>query len=281
MKPIDAKDKPKVIVLGILSVGMLGFFSMSIMGMVAKKPAPAPLAPPGSTQAPGLIVATNTRTPAYSPPPTSATATGTAPSPISTPAGNPYEPANKGTAIDRTTEMGGPSDPFRKVLPEPGQLRRPDPTPKVTGGGRTPPPLSGTLPGSGPIYLHPGGAGGGITPAAIVEPTIRLDGVVTGSNSYAMVTCHEKTEIFHIGGRIEGLYTVTSVDSKGASFSGPKGKFRLEVGDVRSGTAPVAPSGNDPRLMQGDPQEMAINSSTLPLPSADVSDAPKRRKKSS
>ncbi len=48
MTPIHPKDRPKVIAMSVLSVLMLGFFLMTVMGAISKKPGNAGLGGTGS-----------------------------------------------------------------------------------------------------------------------------------------------------------------------------------------------------------------------------------------
>jgi hypothetical protein len=183
VKPINSKDLPKVIGLGVATVGVLGFFAMTLMGNMAKKNETAPPAQPTAVA-----------------PPNPASGPNGAASPV-TPGQSPTTVATN----DRTIELGGPAEPFRKVLPEGG---RPDPFPNVKIGRGRMPRMGGRLRG-GPITVGNIGMssmGGNLAPAAIPEPTVRLDGVVTDGTSYAMVSCNGRTEMYRVGARFGGMF---------------------------------------------------------------------------
>jgi hypothetical protein len=252
--PIHPKDRPKVIAMSVLSVLMLGFFLMTVMGAISKKPGNAGNPPPlALADAPPPAVSAGPAVTASVAPPVKSLSTADA---------------------DKVAVETTPVNPFRHVLPDPFTLQRmiaeanAPPTPK-----RSPPPLSGSLPG-GAI----GGIGSSVAIAPVVPPApmIRLDGVVTDRDHYAMVTFNDRTDMYHVGGKVGGLITVIGVTDSGASFRGPKGIFRLEVGDERNAAAPTPkiPSSTDKSAKHEKPSSRnearphdVAEYATLPLPS--------------
>jgi hypothetical protein len=105
-------------------------------------------------------------------------------------------------------------------------------------------------------------------PLGPVEPTIRLDGVVADRDRYAMITIGDRTEMYHLGARVGGMFQIIGLSETSVVFRGPHSKFTLEVGDEHRPAEPPAESG--PKLMnQSSPQQMA-DFSGLPLPAPDA-----------
>lgn len=218
MKPINPQDRPKVIGLSVAMVIVFGLLAKTILGMLGSKnpqAQPAPVAPP--------VVATNTSTP-----PTGAAPAGATP-------GTTVKPSL--TSLN-AIEMGGPTDPFRRVLPDPGKFSNqgaaPSISPSPKGGG-----LSGAFPNPNGGSVFPIGPGVQ-TKAVPLEPPLKLDGVVSDRENFAMVTVNGKTEMYRAGNKIARLFEVISIDEYGASFRGPGGVFRLEVGQEHSPAAAPA-----------------------------------------
>jgi len=215
MKPLSPQDRPKVIGLCVAMVFVFGLLAKTILGMMGSKNGQAPTQP---APAPPPVVATNVPTP------------GTGTTPTGTPPGTTIKSSL--TSLN-SIELGGPTDPFRRVLPDPASFNNqsapPPNTPRPKGGG-----LAGAFPNPSGVFPE---APGVQTKAVPLEPPLKLDGVVTDRENYAMVTVNGKTEMYRAGSKIARLFEVVSIDEYGASFRGPGGVFRLEVGQEH---APVA-----------------------------------------
>lgn len=226
MKPMNPQDRPKVIAMLVITVILFGFILKTILGTLAAKngntpqPAPPPVVPP-------TTVATNVTPPGQ---------TGTATS---------QNPLGTATSSNLSLyDLGGPTDPFRKVLPDPSKFNNPTPPPttiKSGGSGRI-----GTGGGSIPLPPIDGQGSGPLTPMHVAppEPTIRLDGVFADKENLAMVTVGSMTDTYRAGSKIAKVFEVVSIDELGASFRGPSGTFRLEVGQEHH--APAAPVTTSP-----------------------------------
>jgi hypothetical protein len=251
MKPINPQDKPKVIAMLVATVLLFGFVLKTILGAMGPKDAPKPAANP----APPAVAVTSTPAPGTAP----GTVPGAVPGgAVGTAPGTAVNPQASLTAMD----IGGPSDPFRKVLPDPGRFQNPGPsTPIIRGGG--PRPLTGN--GGGLPPINPNNPGMSMTRMAHPEPSLRLDGIVADKENYAMVTVGSKTEMYRAGSRIANVFEVTSIDEFGASFRGPNGTFRLEVGQEHTQAAAPPPSNFDGSAV---PQKDALTfrGPLLPMP---------------
>jgi len=236
MKPVNPEDRKKLMLLMAGVVVAFGFIGKTVLGIIGSKNAAAAQSQPAPAPAPAPVAAAPT-------PGTPAPTTGT-------PAVKPTL-----TSLD-SIEMGGPTNPFRKVLPDPASFNAPP------GPANIPPPSGSGLKGAFP---PPGGPGKGVPPvnpgAAGVtmplEPPLKLEGVVASRENYAMVTVSGKTEMYRAGNKIARMFEVISIDEYGASFRGPGGVFRLEVGQEHTPSpapaapSPVIPSGMLPALRGG------------------------------
>lgn len=246
MTPISASDRPKIITLGVLSVIMFGYFAKTLLGAVGDHAAAATPPSPPVTPAPA----------ATAPVPTVA-AVATTPAPSALAASTSSLPV---------IESGGPAEPFRKVLPEPGQTHNPPPAVKQSirgnaSGGLPVPAMSGSV---SPMPVMGGSVVAGPS-LAKVEPAIRLDGVVTDSENCAVVSYGDKSDIIRAGRKVAGVYKLISVDESGASFRGPSGVFRLEVGQQHTAPAILPSAAPQPSSTSSAPA-MADTSGMLPLP---------------
>lgn len=240
MKPVGEGDRWKVVVLAVLTVVVFGFVLKTVLGMGAKKPATAtvtqPTTPPPAPASPAAKPET--------------VATNTTPS--------------KGNLGFQGIEPGGPENPFRNVLPDPNRFQR----------GANPPPinlpnppagsgLKGTFPVNPMNPMNPGGKLAiGPDREAPAEPGLRLDGIVQDRAHYAMITVGQKTEMYRAGAKVAKVYEVLSIDEFGASFRGPSGVFRLEVGQAREPNQGAAPKPSSESAI-ADAKPLGI----LPLPS--------------
>lgn len=255
MKPVNPKDKPKVILLAVLSMLMLVFFTVRILAATSKlgNPGQAKLVlPQGSAAVVAAPAPAVTPTPASAPPGMSAGARAAIVN--SSLAGGP----------GRLVELSGPADPFRRVLPDQSTLQQ---------HAAPPPPIriakysdGGHARGIGATPANFGGLG--IAPLGPLEPALRLDGVVTDQDQSAMVTANGKTDVYEIGSRIAKVYTLLSVTESEARFRGPHGVFRLAVGAEHDGAAPTSPEPSQKQMAHGLGDNIA-QANGLPLPSPD------------
>ncbi|RYG29906.1 hypothetical protein EON81_25885 [bacterium] len=232
MTPIAPQDRPKVIAMAVILVLVLGFVLKNALSLLGgpKPPAPAPVVPP-------VAIAQNT-----APVPNAPAASGNPTDPTPAPAG-------------RAIETEGPTDPFRRVLPESSAVRQPTlPPAKIGGTGSTPLPGGGNFPDNT----------GEIPPATIEEPPIRLSGVVIDRDRIAVVSSDSGTELYKVGSQILGLFRVLRITPEEVFFRGPNGTFTLRVGESHSPVVvPKEPEASAP------PTGLALptrNPMRLPLP---------------
>lgn len=226
MTPINPQDRPKVIGLIVASMLMLGFVGKTaVSNFGPKKDVPPP---------------TPAVAPATPPPAAGAPVPAAAPAPVA--------------ANDRTLELGGPEDPFRRVLPDPS---RGNGAPPARFQAPRPRALSGSL-GVAPLPVS-GGPGASL-PAA--DPAIRLDGIVSAQDHSAMLTIGDKTDLYRVGDQIAGTFRLIAVSDRDATFRGPSGVFTVNVGEERRPAAP------QPRSMSQDAPSEVATRPILPEPMA-------------
>lgn len=129
----------------------------------------------------------------------------------------------------------GPTNPFRSVLPQNQPKPNPPPqngtSPPRTGGRPTP------LPSTGIVGTTP------VKPLPPPEPGMVLNGIVTRGDRTAVILAREGTGIYRVGQRVAGTYLVTQVNKNDVRFRGPRGIFRLQVGEQRAGSESTSADG--------------------------------------
>jgi len=258
MKPMNPKDRPKVIAMGVISFLMLSFMALKVKSQIADQQ-PGPVPPP-SNPAPAPTPA-----PVAVAPPAATVAPGVVPGAVSPAGGTPGVPGAKTSAFGTPTQVADDSlgrDPFKHVLmsaAELNNLKNPPPPPlQVVKRGPV-------LTGRKTFDLPTGGVG----PMPPPEPALLLNGVMTDHDRYAMVTCGNRTEMYRIGSRITSFYKLVGVSATGATFAGRHGLFRLQIGDEHKPGDPGLPKTEIKGLNKTTAAAPTPDSGTLPMPVAD------------
>lgn len=199
MQKLDPKDTPKVIAMGVLAVGMFGYFAMQMVGPPRK---PAPAAKKGDAQVKQASAAAEA-------------------APVD------QEQLQKDLSRFGATGSVFNPDPFRPAK-LPNQIRKPAPATKTQAAPaekivRGP----GALPGV-PYGIAPGSVGAPAPPPAqalpvqLPRPELTLSGIIDAQDGADMAVAQmgQESVILKVGDRLPNDYKVLKVTLQGEKAAG-------------------------------------------------------------
>jgi len=241
----DKKQLPQVIAMGILSVGLFGYFGWRMMAPPATQAAPQPVAKPAAALPGGQA------TPDASASATAPTATGAAPAPLASPGAIATVGSNTQQTV-ASAPTGDMRDPFAVPAGAPAKSVTTvvaPPLPHVMPTAMQGPPMP-TLPSIQPLQL---GSLPPALPAVSVAappaaPAWQVTGVIVGDSDpadhIAILRDGDQRRYVRPGQMVDGEFRVESVDQDGVTLTRGSERFRLTLGGNPAATKHVPiPSG--------------------------------------